>query len=89
MERDPSTASLPDSAMETLKTALDKRWGPAAAPHVTFHNHSLHLDLKLFLASPEGRKSLDDAIEASGRVPRAPGHPQAPAGPKNRQRPKP
>ncbi len=56
-----------------VRAALVKKFGEPRS-YLTFENGHMLLDVRKFLQTPEGKKSLEEAIELSNKFPKAPGY---------------
>lgn len=59
--------------IQHVRAALVKKFGEPRN-YLTFENGHMILDVKKFLQTPEGKKSLEEAVELSNRFPKAPGY---------------
>lgn len=63
---------MTETSIDLLKRALSDSFFKERRSFVTFRSNHLELDLKAFLATPEGKEVLSREIESAKRVPEAP-----------------
>lgn len=68
---------MTDTSIDLLKRALSNSFFKEPRSFVTFRSNHLELDLKAFLATPEGKKVLEREIESAKKVPETPTEAQA------------
>lgn len=59
----------PQDELEALRTELNAQLERSDETFVSFHRHHMHLDLRGFLQSEQGKASLNEVIALSQSIP--------------------